>query len=99
MAGSFRGGLAQYRPRPEPSDDREFRYVVHLDVKSNPGTAVIASRSWIKTKHTLQVNYLCMRDQGRGPGTSFAGADAAPVTVDMAAEGLKGRHILALPSD
>ncbi len=42
MAGSFRGGLAQYHPRPEPSDEREFRYVVHLDVKSNPGTAVIA---------------------------------------------------------
>ena len=56
-------------------------------------------RSWFKTKNTLHANYLCMIDQGRRPGTSFAGADAAPVTVDMAAEGLKGRHKLALPSD
>ena len=40
-----------------------------------------------------------MMDQGRRSGTSFAGADAAPVTVDVTAEGLKGRHKLALPSD
>ncbi len=50
-------------------------------------------RSWFKTKNTLHANYLCMIDQGRRPGTSFAGADAAPVTVDMAAEGLKGNAV------
>ena len=85
--------------QPEPCIASQFRWRLNFTQNVMPRNGVNANRSWIKTKHTLQVNYLCMRDQGRGPGTSFAGADAAPVTVDMAAEGLKGRHILALPSD
>ena len=72
---------------------------VKLTNQINRGGCGDFGRSWFKTKNTLHVNYLCMMDQGRRSGTSFAGADAAPVTVDVTAEGLKGRHKLALPSD
>jgi hypothetical protein len=67
------------------------------DANTTKKSVAAASHSWHYCWLERQMNSSkekCVLDQSRRLGTASAGAAAAPVTVDLAAEGLQGRHKL-----